>query len=126
MNPALNTFGFSRPNNTPNIAIDFVESDEAVDRYSTLPGVITFLINWNNNTMVVKERDSIGMLKPYRYFNLSEFFPQTTIQPPVESQNSVQNGNDFQSQIDELKSMIAQLTLQKNDKQNFNNNKKGG
>lgn len=113
-----NGFNFN-PQPLPNIAIDFVENDSMVEAYSTLPGVITFLINWNNNTMVIKERDTRGMLKPYRYFNINEFFPQT--QAP---QNLSQNGNDFQSQIDELKSMIAQLTANKQDDKHFN--KKGG
>lgn len=122
--PPQNGGGYTGPNfgfnqtQMPNVAIDFVEDDAAVERYGTLPNVMTFLINWNNNTMVIKERDARGVLKPYRYFNFTEFFPQT--QAPIAT--SGQNGTDVQSQIDELKVMIAQLA-KNNDQQNY---KKGG
>lgn len=116
--------GFNRPQQI-SLAIDFVEDDLAVERYPTLPGVMTFLINWNNKTIIVKERDSRGMFKPYRYFNFTEFFPQTQAPASQNSQSNVQNDSSVQNQLDELRSMIQQLVSKDDNNQNYNKNKKG-
>ena len=102
----------------PSIAIDFVDSEFAVDSYRTLPGVMTFLFNWNNKTITIKEIDQRGVLKPYRYFKFEEFFPQQQIA------NTNQNDSNLQSQIDELKTMIANLANSNTNQNDYN--KKGG
>lgn len=102
----------------PSIAIDFIDSEFAVDSYRTLPGVMTFLFNWNTKTITIKEIDQRGVLKPYRYFKFEEFFPQAPAQ---------QSNDNVQAQIDELKAMIAQLANGTNSSNNQNDyNKKGG
>lgn len=91
--------------------------DTAAANYYVMPGYTTVLIDFNEMKLFIKNKDVNGIPGPTRTFAMNEI-----IQQPVNQ--TIQNEN-VQSQIDELKSMIAGLAQTINAQGKQFNNKKG-
>ena len=91
--------------------------DTAAANYYVMPGYTTVLIDFNEMKLFIKNKDVNGIPGPTRTFAMNEIMQQ-----PVNQK--IQNEN-VQSQIDELKSMIAGLTQAINSQGKQFNNKKG-
>lgn len=109
-------------NQTNSVTIDFVEDEAAVERYIALPGIMTFLINFNTSTFYIKERNSNGVLQPLRYFSFKEVFPQYTVPNQQTNAENIQTDNGLQKQIDELRQMILSLASVQQPQQPITNN----
>lgn len=91
--------------------------DTAAANYYVMPGYTTVLIDFNEMKLFIKSKDVNGIPGPTRTFAMNEI-----IQQPVNQ--TIQNEN-VQSQIDELKAMIAGLAQTINSQGKQFNNKKG-
>lgn len=105
-------------NNRNYMTVDVISGgDTAAANYYVMPGYTTVLIDFNEMKMFIKNKDVNGIPGPTRTFAMNEI-----IQQPVNQ--TIQNEN-VQSQIDELKSMIAGLAQTINSQGKQFNNKKG-
>lgn len=105
-------------NNRNYMTVDVISGgDTAAANYYVMPGYTTVLIDFNEMKLFIKNKDVNGIPGPTRTFAMNE-----NIQQPVNQ--TIQNEN-VQSQIDELKSMIAGLAQTINSQGKQFNNKKG-
>lgn len=105
-------------NNRNYMTVDVISGgDTAAANYYVMPGYTTVLIDFNEMKLFIKNKDVNGIPGPTRTFAMNEI-----IQQPVNQ--TIQNEN-VQSQIDELKSMIAGLAQTINSQGKQFNNKKG-
>lgn len=114
---------YTPPPQTVSFAI--IEGRQAVDNYLVGTNVTAVLADFTNMNLYIKERDANNIFKPLREFEIKEKV-QNVIPPQPVNNTQIQNESNVQSQIDELRGMLADFINSQKNTNNNHNKPKGG